>query len=178
MDISYGGRHGFNQAIDLASDVLTNVKFSQERKLIKSYFEQIATESEKVCFGLDETMYCLELGAIETLICWENLEAIRYIVRQSGTEATSIKFAINDKIELDVTKDCELEEKIPLLEWLADNYTSYGSKLELITDASEEGSQFVNGFGGLGAILRYRVQMPSEWANDGTEEDEFNLDDY
>ena len=53
-----------------------------------------------------------------------------------------------------------------LLEWLAVNYTSYGSQLELVTDSSEHGSQFVNGFGGLGAILRYRVEMPSGEENE------------
>lgn len=35
LDLSYGGRHGFNQAIDLASDVLSNAKFTEEKKLIQ-----------------------------------------------------------------------------------------------------------------------------------------------
>lgn len=68
---------------------------------------------------------------------------------------------------------------MPFLEWLADNYKNFGAKLELITDTSELGCQFVNGFGGIGAILRYKVQMPGEWdADDEDEEEEFNLDDY
>ena len=42
-------------------------------------------------------MYCLELGAVETLICWENLNAVRYTIRQTGSEETSVKLAIKDK---------------------------------------------------------------------------------
>lgn len=38
----------------------------------------------------------------------------------------------------------------PLLEWLANNYKSFGATLEIITDKSQEGSQFVRGFGGIG----------------------------
>jgi peptide chain release factor subunit 1 len=34
VDVSYGGENGFNQAIELASDGLANVKFIQEKKLI------------------------------------------------------------------------------------------------------------------------------------------------
>ena len=34
VDISYGGENGFNQAIELASEALGNVKFIQEKKLI------------------------------------------------------------------------------------------------------------------------------------------------
>jgi len=34
VDVSYGGENGFNQAIELSSDGLANVKFIQEKKLI------------------------------------------------------------------------------------------------------------------------------------------------
>lgn len=32
VDISYGGENGFNQAIELAAESLSNVKFVQEKK--------------------------------------------------------------------------------------------------------------------------------------------------
>jgi peptide chain release factor subunit 1 len=44
----------------------------------------------------------------------------------------------------------ELIDTQPLLEWLANNYKSFGATLEIITDKSQEGSQFVRGFGGIG----------------------------
>lgn len=44
----------------------------------------------------------------------------------------------------------ELVENQPLLEWLANNYKNFGATLEIITDRSQEGSQFVRGFGGIG----------------------------
>lgn len=44
----------------------------------------------------------------------------------------------------------ELVECQPLLEWLANNYKNFGATLEIITDKSQEGSQFVRGFGGIG----------------------------
>lgn len=46
--------------------------------------------------------------------------------------------------------ELELVECQPLLEWLANNYKNFGATLEIITDKSQEGSQFVRGFGGIG----------------------------
>lgn len=43
MDVSYGGENGFNQAIELASDALANVKFIQEKKLIGELRAILAT---------------------------------------------------------------------------------------------------------------------------------------
>jgi peptide chain release factor subunit 1 len=38
VDVSYGGENGFNQAIELSADALSNVKFVQEKKLIQKVF--------------------------------------------------------------------------------------------------------------------------------------------
>ncbi|KOX77319.1 Eukaryotic peptide chain release factor subunit 1, partial [Eufriesea mexicana] len=73
--------------------------------------------------------------------------------------------------------ELELVECQPLLEWLANNYKSFGATLEIITDKSQEGSQFVRGFGGIGGILRYKVDFQSMQLED-VEVDTFDLDDY
>lgn len=48
----------------------------------------------------------------------------------------------------------ELIESMPLLEWFANNYKKFGATLEIVTDKSQEGSQFVKGFGGIGGKLQ------------------------
>ncbi len=44
----------------------------------------------------------------------------------------------------------ELLDCMPLLEWFANSYKKFGANLEIVTDKSQEGSQFVKGFGGIG----------------------------
>ena len=68
VDVSYGGENGFNQAIELCAETLANVKFIQEKRLISKYFEEISQDSGKFCFGVEDTLRGLEMGAIETLI--------------------------------------------------------------------------------------------------------------
>ena len=64
---------------------------------------------------------------------------------------------------LDVTfqtgVELELAESIPLLEWLANNYKSFGATLEIITDKSQEGAQFVRGFGGIGGLTIFSLSL-------------------
>jgi len=66
VDISHGGDLGFNEAIELASETLSNVKFVQEKKLIGRYFEEISRDSGMVCYGVEDTLKALELGACES----------------------------------------------------------------------------------------------------------------
>ncbi len=42
LDVSYGGENGLSEAITLAADALTNVKFVAEKKLVSKFFEEIA----------------------------------------------------------------------------------------------------------------------------------------
>ena len=56
VDVSYGGDNGFNQAIELSADTLANVKFVQEKKLISSYIDELARDTGKYCFGVNDTL--------------------------------------------------------------------------------------------------------------------------
>ncbi|KAL4112911.1 hypothetical protein QTP88_016628 [Uroleucon formosanum] len=90
VDVSYGGENGFNQAIELAAESLQNVKFIQEKKLIGRYFDEISQDTGKYCFGVEDTLKALELGSVETLICWENLDIQRYVLKNHTTAEEKI----------------------------------------------------------------------------------------
>ncbi|ERE81257.1 eukaryotic peptide chain release factor subunit 1 isoform 4-T5 [Amazona ochrocephala] len=132
VDISYGGENGFNQAIELSTEVLSNVKFIQEKKLIEEKILYLTPEQEK--------------------------DKSHFTDKETGQEH-------------------ELIESMPLLEWFANNYKKFGATLEIVTDKSQEGSQFVKGFGGIGGILRYRVDFQG-MEYQGGDDEFFDLDDY
>jgi len=184
VDVSYGGENGFNQAIELAADTLANVKFIQEKKLIGKYFDEISQDTGKYCFGVEDTLKALEMGAVETLICWENLDIQRVTLKNHATGEEKILF-LNSEQEKDKTHftdketgvEMELDDNMPLLEWMANNYKTFGAALEIITDRSQEGSQYVRGFGGIGGMLRYTVDFQALQCDD-LDFEEFDLDDY
>jgi peptide chain release factor subunit 1 len=181
VDVSYGGENGFNQAIELSAEVLSNVKFIQEKKLIGKYFEEISQDTGKYVFGVDDTMAALEMGAVETLIVWENLDINRYSLKNSATWETIVKH-FNKAQEADqgnfkdkaTSAELEVVDKTLLLEWFAENYRQFGCTLEFITNKSQEGSQFCRGFGGIGGILRYQVEVNAyEDASDEEYDEDF-----
>ncbi|KAM1304018.1 hypothetical protein ACFX2F_021750 [Malus domestica] len=166
VDVSYGGENGFNQAIELSAEILSNVKFIQEKKLIGKYFEEISQDTGKYVFGVDDTLKALEMGAVEILIVWESLDINRYVLKNISGEIIVKHF--NKEQENNQSNfrdaanaDLEVQDKMSLLEWFANEYRRFGCSLEFVTNKSQEGSQFCRGFGGIGGILRYQLDMRS-----------------
>jgi len=178
VDVSYGFENGFSQAIELSAETLKDVKFVQEKKLISKFFEEIAQDTNKYCFGIRDCLYALEGSAVHTLILYENLDMDRYEVTCEGntkilyytTEQAKASDAFKDPTS---GKDMEIQEKIQVVEWMAENYKKYGCALAFVTDRSQEGAQFVKGFGGMGALLRWPLDMSSVEVN----EEEAPVDD-
>ena len=189
VDVSYGMEPGFNQAIELSSETLGNVKLVQEKKLLQQYFDEISQDTGKYCFMVEDTLKALEMSSVEVLIVWDNLQINRITVRNSSTGEEDIlhlnpEQEKNDAFFHDKATGAVLEvvEKITLVEWLANNYKSFGAQLEFITDRSQEGSQFCRGFGGIGGILRWKVdfaelEMAAALHEGGADED-FDDDDF
>ncbi len=166
VDVSYGGEIGFNQAIELSAETLGSVKLVQEKRLLQKFFDEISQDTGKYCFMVVDTLRALELGAVETLIVWENLDIDRIKLRNHAASEDRVlhlskEQQAHEHYFHDSVSGVELEEieKLPLVEWLANNYKSFGTTLEFITNRSQEGSQFCRGFGGIGGILRWRVDF-------------------
>jgi peptide chain release factor subunit 1 len=59
-----------------------------------------------------------------------------------------------------------------LLEWFTEKYRDFGVDLEFITNHSQEGAQFMNGFGGVGGLLRHKFDFSNLSSIDDEGEDE------
>jgi peptide chain release factor subunit 1 len=142
----------------------------------------------------------LDLGAVEDLILWDNLDTTRYVLRNTSTGEETIQHLTkeqegNENFFHDPETGVELEivEQEPLVEWMANNYKQFGCNLEFVTDRSGEGTQFVKGFGGIGGILRWAVDFvelsnfeetaaaahveEDDEDNDDDDSDEYGFDD-
>lgn len=97
------------------------------------------------------------MGSVEILIAWENLDIMRFVLKNANTNEDKILHLTPEQekdkshfVDKDTGVELELLESMPLLEWLANSYKQFGATLEIITDRSQEGSQYVKGFGGIG----------------------------
>ena len=166
VDVSYGGLNGFNQAIEYSADTLGEVKLMKEKKLLQQYMDEISQDTGKYCFMVEDTLKALDLGAVENLIVWENLDINRYVLRNTASNE-ELTVYLNPEQEKNESSfhdpetgvELEVQDKQALVEWLANNYKDFGCQLDYVTDKSGEGTQFVKGFGGIGGILRWKVDF-------------------
>jgi len=142
------------------------VKFIQEKRLVTKFLDEVAQDTGKFCFGIRDTITALEMGAIEILIVWETLELKRLQIKNPHTNAENILYwtpeeAKNEKLYrcLETGVELDLVDTQLFVEWIVENYKTFGAKLEFITDKSQEGNQFCKGFGGVGGLMRYQVEF-------------------
>ncbi|KAJ3256064.1 Polypeptide release factor (eRF1) in translation termination [Boothiomyces macroporosus] len=161
VDISYGGLQGLKEAINLCSDILSNVKLVNEVKLLKAYFGEIKSGTSKYTFGIKDTFIGLQSGAVETLIVYEDLDIWR--VAFNSKDGEIVKYLslgeMNDLNSPATTCTLEVAIQEKLVDWILENHSQFGCSLALVSDKSQEGSQFVRGIGGIGSILRYAVNF-------------------
>ena len=164
VDIAHPGEVGLNQAIDLSADTLSGVKLIQEKKLIQKFFDEIACDTSMYCYGVADTMKCIEMGAVEKLIVYEDLTFNRYAVQPSDGSAVQVYYMTPEQASTatfyrDENGAANEVEEMLLVDYLAQSYQKFGCSLEIVTNKSQEGTQFVRGFGGIGGLLRYKVDL-------------------
>jgi len=152
VDISYGGENGFNQAIAATGDCLSMVKINQERAILTQFFTEIAKDTDKSVFGVKQVMDAIESRAVATVIAWDEFSGMRLELK-SGKIVYTLPNQNANKVEE------EIVNSVSVLDYLAENYAKFGFDLMLVSDKSDQGSQFAKGFGGLGGILRFAMDV-------------------
>lgn len=124
-----------------------------------------------MCFGMR-----LEVRRIDALVgtLTETVGALEEIIVYANKDQEKDREKFTDK---STSQEMEhAEEPSSLLEWFAEKYKDFGANLEFVTNRSQEGAQFVKGFGGIGGLLRYKLDLQTLQSVDD-DEDEFYDDD-
>merc|ERR1712154_536528 len=67
--------------------------------------------------------------------------------------------------------ELQMVEEVPFLEWLSEECKQFGCRLVIVSDESDQCEQFVKGFGGIGAVLRYPVKLENKCEDDDDDND-------
>ncbi|KAF7359186.1 Peptide chain release factor eRF/aRF subunit 1 [Mycena sanguinolenta] len=174
VDVSHGGETGFNQAIELSADERANFELILEKKLVRKYLAEGKQDTGLYCCGTEETSQALDRGVVETLIVWEDLDITRYTLSNAAGEEIIVyanKEQEKDREKFtDKSTGLEMEpgaEPQNLLEWLVEKYKGFGATLELVTTRSEEGAEFIKSSGGIGGLLRPKVDSDKPGSEEG-----------
>lgn len=133
-DIQYTGIVGFNHVLNMATNLLQNTSYLHEQKVLQQFFDCISV-SGNYAYGI-EALKLIDIGAVDTLIVYDKITVTRCIENE-------VCFGNN-------------ADHQSVLDWLLEN--DLNIKIELISDANPLASQLIEGFGGIGALLRYKVE--------------------
>lgn len=166
LDTSYSGREGVRELVDKASETLQGVRLVEEKKLVQRFLGEVNRQGGLASYGLPRVLDALQRANAEFVLVSDDLDTLKLETkcRKCGTTKSEIVQTLGkvQKKQEMISEPCtgcgstdyDVTEKdiVDILEELA---FQVGSKVEVISSGTEEGSMFKT-FGGIAAILRYR----------------------
>lgn len=158
VDTSYTDEFGIRDLMQKSEEIMKDLEIVQEKQLLNKFFMEAATGG-LATYGEKEVRDALMIGKVDTLMLSEELmwKRIKFKCPQCGAEKEmTVKEHVplvrcdkeNSEMQVHVEKDF-VEELAELAEQMA-------TKIEMISTDTPEGEQFKDGFGGIGALLRFK----------------------
>jgi len=163
FDTGYTDEYGLRELMEKASEVLTELDLAKEKRLMQRFVDEIRKpDGGKAAYGEKEVRHAMELGAVDTLLVSERLDTVRIAFKcQSCGAVESATSKEADSASQRACKACGGQlaetERTSLVSDLYKAAESVGTTIEMISGDSEEGDMLMKAFGGIAAIMRYRV---------------------
>ena len=165
IDASYSGSEGIREAFSKSSEILSNFRMVEEKKIIEELFKHINTHTGLGAYGLKEIINLQKNNIVDKLIITDNtnlhrIEAKCKRCQNITEEIVERPQVIPKKTELSNTPcpscngmDFEISEQ-DIVDYLALLAAKTGTKIEVVSGNSEHG-MMLSSIGKVGAILRY-----------------------
>jgi len=158
-DTGYTDEYGLRELVNNAQDLLQETRMAKEKALVKRFMDEIVKENGLAVYGEDEIRKYLEMGALEVILVSEDMDRVR--VRAKCPQCGHAEERTAEANEELFCPECgslmDKEEEKDLLGELLQRAKEKNTAVELISKNTEEGEILAKGFGGMGAIARFRV---------------------
>src|SRR5438445_885725 len=160
-DTGYTDEYGLRERVEQSREILSGLDLMREKSLVQRLMEEIRKEDGGLAaYGEDQVRHALQLGAVETLLVSEGLRKSRLRLRCANGDWDGEKTVAEDGELPTCPKDggtLVVVENRDLIEDLTSIAGGMGTTVELISKDSEEGQLLLRAFGGIAAILRFRL---------------------
>jgi peptide chain release factor subunit 1 len=170
IDTAYVEEQGVKEVVDKAPEIMRKIRYIEEKQIVQQFLYEVGHDTGMTTYGEEEVRRALEAGAVRTLLLSEGLDVIRVKVKCNACgyeEQHTMKSQMLTSFEQSLFgKPCpkckapalgiaETQELIENFAQLAE-YTN--TDIEMISGETEEGQMLKNSFGGIAAILRFKLQ--------------------
>jgi peptide chain release factor subunit 1 len=168
LDTSYSGEEGVRELIEKAQKegILQEYRVMEEKQLIKKFMTEVHSGRGLGIYGVNDVVKALESGIADLVIVTDDVTYIKLKIRCKSCNNTQTIIA--DRSQVIATKQEWLSKQCPschgsdlevidqdIVEYMNELAIKTGSKLEVISGKTEEGSQLAS-LGKMGAVLRYK----------------------
>jgi len=170
IDTAYVDEQGVKEVVDKAPEIMRKIRYIEEKQMMQQFLYEIGHDTGMATYGEEDVRKDLEAGAVRMLLLSERLDIIRVKVKCNACgheEQHTMKSPMLTSFEQSLSgKPCpkckaaalgimETQELIENFAQLAE-YTN--TDVEVISGETEEGQMLKNSFGGIAAILRFKLQ--------------------
>lgn len=170
VDTAYTGEQGLDEVTEKAPEILQKVRYVEEKRIVQQFLYEIGHDTGLATYGENEVRQALRQGAAKTLLLSEGIDVIRVNVNCTScdyTEQETVKEKTLLGFQQNLTgKPCpkcktptlSVAETKDLIDDFAEMAEQVGSDVEIISVSTEEGQMLKNSFGGIAALLRFKLQ--------------------
>jgi len=167
IDVSYTNDFGIRELVENASQIFKDLDIMKEKKLVQRFLKEVVKDYGLATYGEKDIREALQLGSVEILLISEGVESYRVKIvcaacgyREERTVKNLKAFEI--QLENQECKNCgekalSIEEYKSTIDELTELAKQTGAEVEIISTETEEGQQLL-AFGGIAALLRFRVK--------------------
>ena len=170
IDTAYVEEQGVKEVVAKAPEIMRKIRYIEEKKIMQQFLYEIGHDTGMVTYGEEDVRRALEAGAVRTLLLSDTLDVARVTLKCSACgyqEQQTMKSQMLISFEQSLSgKPCP-KCKAPALgvaenQDLIDNFAQLAeytnTDVEIISGETEEGQMLKNSFGGIAAILRFKLQ--------------------
>ncbi|MHA1304204.1 MAG: peptide chain release factor aRF-1 [Candidatus Heimdallarchaeaceae archaeon] len=168
-DVGYTGEIGIRELMEQAQDKLSDFELVRERKLMQRFLEHLGKDTGLITYGEKAVREALEKAAVEIVLVSEDVDRVTFNLKCGGCGYETVDTIIAshydeymDKFSAKTCPECgekkfEIIKEIDLVSELRKMAEDTGAEIEVISTNHEDGATLYNAFGGIAAILRYKL---------------------
>jgi peptide chain release factor subunit 1 len=170
IDTAYVEEQGVKEVVDKAPEIMRKVRYIEEKEIMQKFLYEVGHDTGMITYGEAEVRRLLQAGAVRLLIMSESLDLVRVTVKCSACgyeEQRTLKSQEEASFEQSlVGKPCPkctapslaVVDKKDVVDDLAEIAELANTDVEIISGETEEGQMLKNAFGGIAAMLRFKLQ--------------------
>lgn len=154
MDTGYTDESGIRELVQKSEELLKDTDLMKERAIMSKFLAELAKDG-LATYGEKEVLKSLELGQAGTVLVSEGIEWVVYKLENETTKETQI--VVDKTNSFKAGPGMEVIEEMDYIDYMIEKAAQTSASVKVVSVDTPEGEQFFRGFGGIAAMLRYKI---------------------